>query len=244
MTVREIVNELRCLMGKVSTLESNSGSGGSGVTPTSTDTFQNKTISGSNNTLSNIAQSAITGLVAALTGKQATLVSGTNIKTVGSNSLLGSGDIPFPTPATQVDAGVFTTGTLPDGRLSSNVALLTATQILTNKTLTRPSINGLRLGISTKTANYTLSTTTDNTIRMDATTGNLVATLPSASGSFVTTAGAVFTIKKIDVSANTVTVDANASELIDGQLTYVLSAQYSFVRLQSNGVSWDIIGKG
>ena len=32
----------------------------------------------------------------ALAGKQATLVSGTNIKTVGGNSLLGSGDVPFP----------------------------------------------------------------------------------------------------------------------------------------------------
>lgn len=32
----------------------------------------------------------------ALAGKQDTLVSGTNIKTVGGNSLLGSGDVPFP----------------------------------------------------------------------------------------------------------------------------------------------------
>lgn len=32
----------------------------------------------------------------ALAGKQATLISGTNIKTVGGNSLLGSGDVPFP----------------------------------------------------------------------------------------------------------------------------------------------------
>lgn len=33
----------------------------------------------------------------ALSGKQATLVSGTNIKTVGGNSLLGSGNVAFPT---------------------------------------------------------------------------------------------------------------------------------------------------
>lgn len=32
----------------------------------------------------------------ALSGKQETLVSGNNIKTVGGNSLLGSGDVPFP----------------------------------------------------------------------------------------------------------------------------------------------------
>lgn len=40
-----------------------------------------------------IAQSKISGLETALSGKQATLISGTNIKTVGGSSLLGSGDI-------------------------------------------------------------------------------------------------------------------------------------------------------
>lgn len=39
------------------------------------------------------AQSDITGLVSALAGKQATLVSGTNIKTVNGTSLLGSGNV-------------------------------------------------------------------------------------------------------------------------------------------------------
>jgi hypothetical protein len=41
---------------------------------------------------------AITGLQTALDGKQATLVSATNIKTVKSTSLLGSGDIPVNEP--------------------------------------------------------------------------------------------------------------------------------------------------
>lgn len=40
------------------------------------------------------AQSDVEGLAAALAGKQDALVSGTNIKTVGGQSLLGSGDIP------------------------------------------------------------------------------------------------------------------------------------------------------
>lgn len=38
-----------------------------------------------------------TSFTSALATKQATLVSGTNIKTVGGNSVLGTGDIPFPT---------------------------------------------------------------------------------------------------------------------------------------------------
>ena len=40
-----------------------------------------------------ISQSKISGLTTSLSGKQDTLVSGTNIKTVGGSSLLGSGDI-------------------------------------------------------------------------------------------------------------------------------------------------------
>lgn len=40
-----------------------------------------------------IPQADVTGLVADLAGKQETLVSGTNIKTVNGNSLLGSGDV-------------------------------------------------------------------------------------------------------------------------------------------------------
>jgi hypothetical protein len=41
-----------------------------------------------------IAESSVTGLVADLAAKQATLVSGTTIKTVGGVSVLGAGDIP------------------------------------------------------------------------------------------------------------------------------------------------------
>lgn len=66
---------------------------GAFVGTTDTQTLTNKTIDAASNTLSNIAQASVTGLVAALAGKQATLVSGTNIKTVNGTSLLGSGDL-------------------------------------------------------------------------------------------------------------------------------------------------------
>jgi Repeat of unknown function (DUF5907) len=58
-----------------------------------TATLTSKTISGSSNTITNVAQSSITNLVTDLAAKQATLVSGTNIKTINSTSLLGSGNI-------------------------------------------------------------------------------------------------------------------------------------------------------
>jgi hypothetical protein len=102
----------------------------------------------------------IDGLVTALTGKQDTLVSGTSIKTVNGNSLLGSGDIVIsgggggggdvvgPASATNNAVAIFsgTTGklladsakTLPTG----TVVGTSDTQTLTSKTLTSPTING------------------------------------------------------------------------------------------------------
>ena len=47
-----------------------------------------------------------------LSGKQDTLVSGTNIKTVGGTSILGTGDIPFPAGIT-VDSALSTTSENP-----------------------------------------------------------------------------------------------------------------------------------
>ena len=61
-----------------------------------------------------------------LNGKQDTLVSGTNIKTVGGTSLLGNGNIALPTVPTNVsaftnDAGYLTLSTLPiyDGTVTT-----------------------------------------------------------------------------------------------------------------------------
>ena len=48
---------------------------------------------GLNQSLITIAESQVTNLTSDLAGKQATLVSGTNIKTINSQTLLGSGDI-------------------------------------------------------------------------------------------------------------------------------------------------------
>jgi|GEM_PF-5835404 len=52
--------------------------------------------------------SAQTDLQTALNAKQVTLVSGTNIKTVGGTSLLGSGDIPFPSTGDMILASAQT----------------------------------------------------------------------------------------------------------------------------------------
>lgn len=75
--------------------------------------------------------------------KQDTLVSGTNIKTVNSTSLLGSGNVSVGT-VTSITAGTGLSGGTITGSgtiaIDSTVATLTGTQTLTNKTLTSPTL--------------------------------------------------------------------------------------------------------
>ena len=76
-----------------------------------------------------------------LDGKQATLVSGTNIKTVGSTSLLGSGDVPFPTSL----LGLNNTWTGTNYISTSNVA---AFKVGTTPNFQVDTVNGL-VGVNT-----------------------------------------------------------------------------------------------
>lgn len=94
--------------------------------------------------------------------------------------------------------------------------------------------------IAYPTALLSVSTTLTNlhyTVRVDATGAARIITLPAASGC----TGRIYNIKKIDSSANTVTIDGNASETIDGALTVVISVRYQNVQIQSNGTGWDIL---
>jgi hypothetical protein len=88
----------------------------------------------------------------------------------------------------------------------------------------------------TETADYTAQAH-DYSIRVDATDGALTVTLPAA-GSLP---GKVFVVKKVDSSANAVTIDADGSEEIDGATTESLASQYDAITVQSNGTSWDIL---
>jgi hypothetical protein len=49
------------------------------------------------------------------------------------------------------------------------------------------------------------------------------------------------TIKKIDLSSNDVTVDPNASELVDGRSTYILHDYGDFIEILSDGSTWHLV---
>jgi hypothetical protein len=97
-------------------------------------------------------------------------------------------------------------------------------------------LDGVVEAVASKNADYTL-TASDRTVLVDASGAARTMTLPAAASHL----GRVYSIKKTDSSANTVTVDGNASETIDGALTKVLTAQYEVVTIQSDGANWHII---
>ncbi len=98
------------------------------------------------------------------------------------------------------------------------------------------AINGLLAGnrnISTKTSAYTI-TDGDNAVLADASGGAFTITLPPATKY----SGVQFTVKKIDASANIVTVDADGAETIDGGANAQLTVQWESIDVRSIGTGW------
>ena len=75
-------------------------------------------------------------------------------------------------------------------------------------------------------------------IKCDATAGAFALTIPLAAN----IDGRVLIIKKIDSTANAITVTRAGSDLIDGATTKLLSSQYDSISIVSDDVadSWDI----
>ena len=90
--------------------------------------------------------------------------------------------------------------------------------------------------IENKTSNYTL-TINDNTIKCDATAASFTVTLPKANNAN----GYIFNIKKVDSTTNTITIDGDGSETIDGSLTMIIVSQYDCITVHSDGTQWWII---
>jgi hypothetical protein len=127
---------------------------------------------------------------------------------------------PNPTEAVVIVAAVVNAG--PGG---SGSILVRPTSI--------PRFNSLPC--ATKTANYT-ATAKDATILCDASAGAFTITLLPAAG----LAGHVFSIKKLDSSANAVTIAADGAETIDGNISISMAVQWTCLTVQSNGTDWFI----
>ena len=101
------------------------------------------------------------------------------------------------------------------------------------------STSGFSGGLAVKTSSYSAKAT-DNVILGNSTSGSLTITLPDATKSHV---GQQYVIKKIDSSANTITVATTSSQTIDGTSSLALNVQYEAVEVATDGSNWYVIGQ-
>ena len=73
-------------------------------------------------------------------------------------------------------------------------------------------------------------------VLVDTTAGSVTITLPRAD----TMMGRVVVVKKL-VAANTLTLDGDGSETIDGAATFAWTAQYQSHDLLSDGTQWWVV---
>lgn len=98
------------------------------------------------------------------------------------------------------------------------------------------SLSSISQAIATKTTGYTV-TVNDYTILGDATLAAFAITLPDAAA----LSGKVYNVKKIDSSANAVTITPTAPDLIDGSATAVILTQWTSLTFQSDSSNWYIL---
>lgn len=94
--------------------------------------------------------------------------------------------------------------------------------------------------VQTKSADYTVvAADIGSILSVSASGAARTITLPAAASS----TGLVIGVKKSDSSTNTVTIDGNASETIDGATTVVLRHQHDAVTLFCDGTGWQVLAQ-
>ena len=97
------------------------------------------------------------------------------------------------------------------------------------------SINTTVTSIVNTDSPYSLTSST-RTLLCDTSSGAITVNLPAASGN----SGLSFIIK-LTTSGNTLTIDGNASETIDGATAHELRADSEFVKIVCDGTNWQIV---
>ena len=139
----------------------------------------------------------------------------------------------------RTNLGLGTSATLDTGTANGNVVVLDATGL--------PAVDGSQLtGIQPGVMTYTSIATGDSPVTgalathysADTSGGTITINLPAlAAGN----AGKEIRVK-LKTAGNTLTIDGNASETIDGSTTYTLTVQNQAVTLVSDGSSnWEVI---
>lgn len=105
-----------------------------------------------------------------------------------------------------------------------------------SKRINELSLNSRPIGNIRIKSSYSASVN-DYVILADAAPASLKVRLPKAAE----VKDHTITVKKIDASANTVTIEANYPEKIDGAATKSTGTQYVTFNVYSDGIAWHLI---
>jgi hypothetical protein len=154
--------------------------------------------------------------------------------TADNQMVLGNSDITTAFISGAITGTAYGTGA-NTGTTAYYLAVTSAGLIIEKSSIPATAITDV---VVTNTAIDLTLDATHRTVTVDATAANRTITLPAAASC----SGRTYVIKKIDVSVNTVTIDGDGSETIDGAATVVISSQYAGKTIQSTGSAWIIIG--
>lgn len=101
-------------------------------------------------------------------------------------------------------------------------------------------VGGLAYSFRTNTSNYSVLVQ-DTYMQGDATGGAFAYTLPDIS--LMAGSGNTYTFKKVDASANAITITPQSGQTIDGASSFVLSNENDFVTVISDNTNWKVISK-
>jgi len=184
-------------------------------------------------TLTGIVKGNGTSAFTAVTAPSGAIVGDTDTQTLTNKTLTA------PVIATISNTGTLTLPTSTDTLVGK-----ATTDTFTNKTLTSPTVNTPLMKYTDVSKVNTDSPysilTTDDMIRLDATSGAITATLPTAAS----VAGKTYTIRRVDIlsSTNIVTIATTSSQTIGGAANEYLAPAECIV-VESDGANWQTIAR-
>jgi hypothetical protein len=165
-----------------------------------------------------------------------------NIGGANDVSFLGSGQDMYIANAHNTKSIIFSTGKSTTPFFNERMRITNAGSVGIG-TAAPASTLDVQGSLGFKTTVVTAATTlnqTHNVLLGNDATGSFTITLPAAASN----AGKTYYIKKTNSSANTITIDGNASETIDGALTLLLYVQYDAIRIVCDGSNWFVMENG